>query len=137
MHTFIIRIELEGQNPKTLVENVKTLFEEALASKHDKGGQDEEIKSSMMEKLPDFVGNNFIMWVDPGGKQDRSYWLNIYIPGRANILMSAAFYSLNTLQDITTYEVAKNIRDKEDVRRLEIPEALKPKLKMICRQLNK
>merc|ERR1711874_184510 len=102
--------------------------------KNKKDGQSKEIKTFMNDKLPDLIKKRFILWCDPMGK---SYFLNIFVPGRKNIVMSGAFWSLDSLKNITSYNIAKRMEINTDVKELEIPEALKPDIGMICRQLNK
>ena len=139
MHTYVIRVELVGSNDKEDVDKVKKLFEEAL--RNTKVGQDTiEMKSFMNSKLPDLISKRFILWCDPAGKSGRSYFLNIYVHGnqkKPNILMSGAYWSLDSLKNIATLSIAKQMKINTDVDKLDIPDTLKTDVNMICRQLNK
>ena len=78
------------------------------------------------------MSKRFMIWLDPMG---RSYFLNIYVHDRKNIVMSAGYTEINTLLQISTYNLAKLIKDWRNVEDLEVPAILKKDVKQICKQL--
>ena len=128
MHKFIVQVELVYDNPMEEVSKVKDLFEEAL--KNAVGT--EPVRMYMKERLGGILSKRFMIWLDPMG---RSYFLNIYVHDRKNIVMSAGYTEINTLLQISTYNLAKLIKDWRKVEDLEVPAILKKDVKQICKQL--
>ena len=138
MHTYIVRVELVGENSKEDVDKVKKLFQEALG--RTKIGDDDntaKIKAFMKKELADLINKSFRLYCDPVGKDKRNYFLNIVVDGCRNIVMKGIYCSMDSLKNIATYNIAKQLRINTDVKKLIIPDTLKPDINLICRQLNK
>ena len=141
MHTHVVQVLQEpwDDNDKEDVETVRELFEKALKKKITKPGQDAaEMRSFMRQELPNLIEKRHILWCDQFGKNLTSYFLNIFVGGKTeHIIMAGIFWPMDSLRDIATYNVAKQMEVNTDVEKLEIPEALKADIELICRQLNK
>jgi len=128
MHKFIVSVGLVGNNPMEEVSKVKDLFE--LALKNAVGT--EPVRMFMKERLGGILSKPFMIWLDPMG---RSHFLNIFVVDRRNIVMSACYTEMNTLLQISTYNLAKFVKDWRNVEDLEVPGILKKDVKQICKQL--
>ena len=129
MHTYIVHVQMVSMNNMEDVANVRALFKVALelfkvALEERCGGS--QLKNYMKERLPDILDRPFLIWVDQMGK---SYFLNISVKERKNILICALYKPLDTLRDITAYYIAKCLHTKEQVYLFEIPMTIKDNVK--------
>ena len=123
MHTFLLRVGLVGQNSMDSVNRVKLLLKESLVT--DFENSNKMLKQRMDTKLVDILGgeDNFYLWVDAMWRsstpQKKSFFVNIMVKNKKNIIITAQYKDVNTLKDMAAMVVARCFKDKKDVDKLE------------------
>ena len=118
MHTFLLYVQLTGSNDLKTVEKVRLLLKNSLKLNFESG---RILRDHLRFHLPDILNDSFLVWVDAMGK---SYFVNISVREKKNIVISALFKSLNTLKDLSAYRLAEILGDKNRVNQLEMPRTL-------------
>ena len=118
MHTFLLYVQLTGNNDLKTVEKVRMLLKNSLQLKFESG---RTLRDHLRTHLPDILNDSFLVWVDAMGK---SYFVNISVREKKNIVISALFKSLNTLKDRSAFQLAQILGDKKTVEQLEMPRTL-------------
>ena len=123
MHTYLLRVGLVGQNSMESVNRVKQLLKESLVT--DFENNNKMLKQRMDTKLVDILGgeDNFYLWVDAMWRsstpQKKSFFVNIMVKNKKNIIITAQYKDVNTLKDMAAMVVARCFKDKKDVDKLE------------------
>ena len=129
MNKFLVCIDHLGDNPFNVVNQVKTLFEEALK----KNNNENDIEEFMEERLPNILNTGFVVIIK---KEDKSFDLNIFVENRDLIMISANYLDLSSLQNISTYNIALILRHKKDVEYLPIPKTVKEDIEPLWNLMN-
>ena len=118
MHTFLLYVQLTGNNDRETVEKVRLLLKNSLKQSFDSG---RNLRDHLKLCLPEILKESFLVWVDAMGK---SYFVNISVREKKNIVICAVFKSLNTLKDLSAFQLAQMLDDKKKVEQLQMPQTL-------------
>ena len=118
METFLLSVELTGRNGADTIQKVCCLIKELLPYKCSSS---RSLRDELRSRLPSIIDEHFLVWVDPMGK---SFFINISVKNKKNILICAAYRSLDTLKNISALRVAKLLDDEKNAEKLEIPRSL-------------
>ena len=121
MFKFLVQVELLGDFSFIEVNQVKTLFEEALK----KSNNENDVEEYMEERMPTILKLLATEFVIMLFKVDNSYELGICVENKICMMMTAHYLDLSSLRNISTYKIALLLKHKMDVEYLAIPETLK------------
>merc|ERR1740139_634442 len=114
MQTVLIQVDRVGLSSPNDVAKVRTLFKSVLYMNISL----EEKKKFINRKLPKILMGPFMF--DLVLVDESSYFLNIFVQRRKNIVMSGLCLPQNTLRSRAVYKVARILKTAESLERVKI-----------------